>query len=198
MSIELKAGDIFLTRGSSVISRLIRFFSRSIGENRTMVNHVGLIVEPGVLRTAVEIEAIRFVTRRTLWSGYGPPDTDCVAIFRANNLTEDDVRKITARAQSMVSVRYGWITIVAHLLDWCLNGAYVFRRLVPDMRYPICSWLVADAFAKAGRYFGVAPGAAEPDDIWDYVTSSKHAHYVQVYPLQKLADSESNPAGIEP
>lgn len=198
MDVELKAGDIFLTKGNSIISRLIRFFSRNIGESRTMVNHVGLIVEPGVLRTAVEIEAIRFVTRRTLWSGYGPPSTDCVAIFRADNLTEDDVRKITARAQSMVGVTYGWIAIVAHLLDWCLNGAYVFRRLVPDMRYPICSWLVADAFAQAGKNFGVAPGAAEPDDIWDFVTSHEPAYYAQVYPLQKLAASESVPAGSKP
>jgi len=181
MNLELKAGDIFLTRGNHLISRLIRFFSRLIGESRTTVNHVGLIVEPGDLRTAVEIEAIRFVTRRTLWSGYGPPSTDCVAVFRANNLTEDDTRKMAARAQSMVGVRYGWIAIVAHLLDWCLDGACVFGRLVPDMRYPICSWLVADAFAKAGKDFGVAPGAAEPDDIWDYVTSPKHSHHAQEY-----------------
>jgi len=188
--IELEAGDIFLTKGNAIISRLIRFFTRGIGEKRTKVNHVGLIVSPGDLHTALVVEAIRFVTRRTLWAGYGPPKTDCVAVFRANNLSDEDIRTITARAQSMVGAKYGWPKIIAHLLDWCLLGAYVFRRLVPGKRYPICSWLVADAFAKAGKYFGVDPGAAEPDDIWDYVTSLEHGHYVQVYPLRRLAEGE--------
>jgi len=189
MNVELKAGDVFLTRGNSILSRLIRFFSRGIGESRTAVNHAGLIAEPGDLHTAVAIEAIRFVTRRTLWSGYGPPRTDCVAIFRANNLTEDDIRKIVARAQSMVGRKYGMIAIVAHLLDWCLLGAYFFRRLVPGMRYPICSWLVADAFAQAGKNFGVSPGEAEPDDIWDFVKSHEPAYYVQIHPLERLSDT---------
>jgi len=195
VTVELRAGDIFLTRGNAIISRLIRFFSRGIGEKRTMVNHVGLIVEPGVLRAAVGVEAIRFVTRRALWLGYGPPKTDSVAIFRANNLTDDDIKKITDRALSMVGARYGWFKIVVHLLDWCLLGAYVFRRLVPGKRYPICSWLVADAFSAADKNFGVRPGEAEPDHIWDYVNSTEHGHYVQVYPLKRLADSESGSGG---
>ena len=44
MGILLEPGDVFLTRGSSFISRAIRFFTRSIGEKRTKVNHVGLVV----------------------------------------------------------------------------------------------------------------------------------------------------------
>jgi len=134
--IELEAGDIFLTKGNAIISRLIRFFTRGIGEKRTKVNHVGLIVSPGDLHTALVVEAIRFVTRRTLWAGYGPPKTDCVAVFRANNLSDEDIRTITARAQSMVGAKYGWPKIIAHLLDWCLLGAYVFRRLVPRTPSP--------------------------------------------------------------
>ena len=47
MGIILKPGDIFLTRGPGLLSRLIRFFSRSIGESRTKVNHAGLVVKEG-------------------------------------------------------------------------------------------------------------------------------------------------------
>jgi hypothetical protein len=186
MNVQLKAGDVFLTRGTGWVSRLVRVFTQTIGEKRTRVNHVGLIVEDGDLRTAVGVEAIRFVTERTLWSGYGPPCTDSVAVYRATNLTPAEVEVIAARAKSMVGRKYGFVAVAAHLLDWFLLGMYWFRRLVPNGRYPICSWVVADAFAKVGKNFGVPPGAAQPDDIWDFVNSRRHDHYVQVFPLGRL------------
>ncbi len=45
--IQLARCDIFLTKGTSFISGAIRWFTRRIGESRTEVNHVGIIVEPG-------------------------------------------------------------------------------------------------------------------------------------------------------
>jgi len=68
-----------------------------------------------------------------------------------------------------------------------LQGAYVIRRLGDINDYPICSWLVAQAFAKAGETFGVPPGAADPDDIWDYVTAHRQK-YEMLHPLAPLAD----------
>jgi hypothetical protein len=185
MSIELERGDVFLTRGNSFISRAIRFFTRGIGEKRTKVNHVGLVVEAGELETAVVVEALSRVTRHRLFEQYGPPKTDSVAVYRATNLTADEINIIVSTAERQVGKKYGWPMIVAHLFDWMLLGAYVFRHLVSGDRYPICSWLVAHSFSKAGKHFGVEPGEAAPDDIWDYIETHPN-RYIEVRPLTPL------------
>ena len=71
------------------------------------------------------------------------------------------------------------------LADWALLGAYVFRRLGRMDRYPICSWLVAHSYKAAGLHFGVAPGAATPDDIWDFVTT-RTDRFQEIRPLGPL------------
>ncbi len=193
MGIMLKPGDIFLTKGPGLISRLIRFFSRSIGESRTKVNHVGVVVTEGSLRFAEIVEAVSVVRRCRLWEYYGPPAKDAVAIFRPRSLTSEDVSVIVATAERQVGKKYGIGKLAAHLLDWLLQGAYVFRRLTDNGDYPICSWLVAHAFAEAGKNFGVEPGAAEPDDIWDFVTAHTD-RYECLHPLERLREDEADPA----
>lgn len=185
METLIKPGDIFLTRGSSLISRLIRFFSRSIGESRTMVNHVGVVVEEGTLQSCVAVEALSRVKQHKLWERYGPPDDDKVAVFRPVNLTEEEITKIVNYAKKQVGRKYGYFKIFMHLLDWLLLGIYFFRRFANNSKYPICSWLVAYAFSEAGKHFDVAPGAAEPDDIWDFVTKHKDK-YTGIHPLRPL------------
>ncbi len=183
----LLPGDIFLVRGTGLISWFIRFFSRGIGESRTMVNHCGIVVGEGDLRSAEIVEAVRFVRRRKLWSGYGSGD-DLVAVYRPTNLSDADRAMVVAAAESYVGRDYGYLMIAAHLLDWFFFHAYLFRRLIRSDRYPICSWVVASAYSKAGKTFGCAPGAAEPDDIWDFVTSNPDK-YTQVRPLVPLKSS---------
>jgi hypothetical protein len=190
----LKPADIFLTRGTSFISRAIRVFTRKIGESRTKVNHVGIVVEGGTLKTAMMVEALHKVVEHTLWSEYCPPSQDCVAVYRAKNLSDEEIQTIVAAARKYVGRNYGYPQILAHLLDWTLQGAYVFRRLTSNMdNYPICSWVVAHAYAKAGKNFGVEPGAASPDDIWDFVTKRRDV-YDQIRPLELLCEEELAPA----
>jgi hypothetical protein len=190
MPIALKPGDIFLTKGPGLFSRLIRFFSRSIGESRTKVNHTGVVVKEGTLRTAEIVEAVAVARRCPLWDHYGPRSKNAVAIFRPVNLTAEQISVIVATAERQVGKQYGIGKLVAHLVDWMLLGAYVFRRLADNGDYPICSWLVAHAFAKAGKDFGVEPGAAEPDDIWDFVTTNKDK-YELIHPLERLPEDEA-------
>jgi hypothetical protein len=185
MSVLLEPGDVFLTRGRSFISRAIRFFTRGIGESRTKVNHVGLVVEAGDLKEAIVVEALSMVTRHRLWEQYGPPKEDLVAVYRPINLTPEEVKVIVATAERQVGKKYGYLKILVHFLDWLLLGAYVFRRLVPDNKYPICSWVVAHAFSKAGKDFGVEPGMAAPDDIWDFIVGNPDK-YQEVRPLTPL------------
>jgi hypothetical protein len=185
MAINLLPADVFLTRGHGFISKAIRFFTRKIGESRTKVNHVGVVVEEGTIQTAVVVEALSKVKRHRLWKRYGPPCKDQVAVYRAKNLSEEDVKKIVAAANKYKGRKYGYLKIGAHLADWMLLGAYVFRRLAFVKRYPICSWLVAHCFAKADKHFGCDVGAASPDDIWDFVLGHPDI-YEPVHPLKRL------------
>ena len=166
----LQPGDIFLTRGRGFVSRAIRFFTRHIGESRTKVNHVGLVVQGGMLQKAVMVEALRTVERHRLIDEYGG-QSDEVAIYRPTRLSRAELQRIVTTANGYVGKSYGYGKIALHALDWVLQGAYVFRRLGRMDKYPICSWLVAHAYSAAGVHFGVEPGAATPDDIWDYVTT---------------------------
>jgi hypothetical protein len=185
MDVTLEPGDIFLTRGKGWLSKAIRFFSRTIGESRTKVNHVGVVVTQGDLEHCVVVEALSRVRKHRLWVQYGPSKHTQVAVYRPTNLTVEQIETIVAEANEQVNKRYGYFKVVGHLLDWCLGGAYVFRRIFRNGKYPICSWLVAHAYAKVSKTFDVAPGAASPDDIWDFVTEQSDK-YKQVHPLQKI------------
>lgn len=162
--------DIVLTRGHGFLSRAIRLFTRGLGEPRTKVNHVGIVVRGGAPPAeAIIIEALSRVRRHSLGKRYGDGQSD-VAIYRATNLTAKEKICIVVAAKRYEGRQYGYFKILLHFLDWMLQGAYVFRRLSADDDYPICSWLVAHSYAKGGKNFGVKPAAASPDDIWDFVT----------------------------
>ena len=187
MNVELRRADIFFTCGSSWISGAIRLFTRTLGESRTMVNHVGLVIEDGPIKSAWVIEALSRVVSHPLWKSYGPPCKDCVAIYRPSHLSAEEVDRVVAEAKRHEGCKYGSMKIVAHFVDWLLLGAYVFRRFANMERYPICSWLVADAFKEVGQGFGVeSVGAASPDDIWDFI--QKHGDmFDSVRPLESLS-----------
>ncbi len=185
MGIALEPGDIFLTRGCGFISKAIRYITRSIGEKRTKVNHVGIIVQRGDIKTAIGVEALSKVMRHTLWFQYGPPKKDLVSVYRATNLTAGQVKDIVAEAEKHVGKKYGTYMIIAHFFDWLLLGIYFFRRMILGNKYPICSWVVADAFAKVGKGFGVKVGMATPDDIWDFIEKNSDK-YKEIHPLKLL------------
>jgi hypothetical protein len=182
----LAPGDVVLTRSGGLTGWAIRLFTRRIGESRTKASHTGIIVEGGPLESAVIVEALARVKRHRLWVRYARGNHE-VAVFRPLNLTPEEVAKIVAKAETYVGRRYGYGKIFAHWLDWLLQGAYVFRRLAREDRYPICSWVVAYAFADAGKHFDVDPGAATPDDIWDFVTGNpdKYREVVALGPLTR-------------
>ena len=179
----LQPGDIFLTRGTSWFSGAIRFFTRRIGEERTKVNHVGVVVEGGHVERVRVVEALSTVKKRNITAYRGKKTA--VAVYRPTNLTSEQLQTIVDKSNSYVGRQYGWFKIVMHLIDWVFQGAYVARRLTNSDNYPICSWLVAQAYAEVGADFGVEPGAASPDDIWDFVTQNTDK-YEMVHPLLPL------------
>lgn len=165
---ELRRGDIFFTRGNALISKLIRIFSRVGGESRTRVNHIGVVVNDD--SEAIVVEALSKVKRHKLWDEYGNSKTR-IAVYRPTSLTSDEIDLIVGKAESYVGCSYGYGKIFAHLGDWLLGGRYFFRRFASMDKYPICSWVVADAYAAANKNFGCPVGMAEPDDIWDFVNA---------------------------
>ena len=169
-NLQLEPADILLARRRSFISRAIRFFTQSFGESRSEVSHVGIVVEGGPLEQAQIVEAAGRAKKRHLLPRYGKRSKTEVAFYRPLNLTSGQRAAIVAAAVEYVGRDYSYFKIVLHLLDWILQGAYFFRRLGGIDDYPICSWVVAKSYAKADKTFGVPPGAASPDDIWDFVT----------------------------
>jgi hypothetical protein len=167
VKITFRPSDVFFTRGETFISKAIRVCTRSKGEPRTQVNHVGAFVTTGNIGEAEVIEALSTVKRHTLLDQYWVTD-DSIAVFRPIGLMEAQCKVIVSKLNQYEGMKYGYSKLVTHLLDWALNGRYVFRRLTNSDRYPICSWVVAQAFSHASLNFGVKPGAATPDDIWDF------------------------------
>lgn len=185
--VVLAPGDVVLARSGGLIGWAIRTFTRRIGESRTRVTHSGVIVQGGPLDQAVIVEALSHVERHRLWDRYAGTRKK-IAVFRPRNMSADEIAKVVTKAETYVGRRYGYIKLLAHWLDWLLQGAYVFRRLTSQDRYPICSWLVAYSFAAADKSFGVEPGAAEPDDIWDFVTAHPDV-YREILPMRRLESS---------
>ena len=180
---SLFAADIVLTRGTGIISRLIRWFSRHWGESKTMVNHVGVITSSGNFRSAYIGEARwRFLHHNFFRAYHGTGQQ--VAIYRPKNLGFSLRAEIADRAASFKHRRYGWLKIALHAADKLLNGAYFFRRLAFLPNRPICSYAVARAYADYGLNFGVSPYEAQPDDIWDFVINSDE--YECILPLQEI------------
>lgn len=173
-------GDIVFTKGTNWISRAIRFFSRHGGESRTEANHVGIVVQGGSSESAIIVEALSTVRRRPL-KAYRQNPRHQVAVFRPLNVSTEGIGKIVGAAESYVGRKYGYIKIVAHLIDWFFGGRYVVRRFTSLDRYPICSWVVAEAYAADGKFFGVAPGQAQPDDIWDFVVENQDKYIPVVW-----------------
>lgn len=163
--------DIVLTQGHTFTSRAIRFFTRGPCEPRSQVNHVGIVVKAGrPPAEAIIVEALlNKVRRHSLGKHYGNGRSD-VAIYRPTNLSCADKQKILKAAEGYIGKSYGIGKILLHFLDWFLLGRNVFRRLGRIDKRPICSWLVAHSYETANKHFGVDPGAATPDDIWDFVT----------------------------
>lgn len=195
---RLEPADIVCTKSKGKLGKLIRFFTRHIGEPRTQVNHVGVITVGGISSNAVIVEALKHVRRCYLAEGYGGDDAPDIAVFRPKNLTEMERFLVASKAESQVGKNYGYLKLLTHFGDWgvtaaksaitlgrCRGDVYFFRRLTKNGNYPICSWLVSHAYAFVGKDFGVDAGAASPDDIWDFCIENPDK-YLMVMPLGNL------------
>lgn len=186
---KLHAGDIVFAQSKGLVGGAIRWFTRLPGEEKTQVNHVGVMADAENI-----VEALARTVKRPLAEGYAGK---VVAIYRLRDLPAAQAAIVVAKAESYIGRKYGVLKVVAHAIDRFLGGRYIARRITRMDRYPMCSWLaeksymaiapwlVARALCEAGRTFGVPDGSADPDHIWDWVT--KHPqHWECVWPLGRL------------
>lgn len=179
---EFQPVDIFFTQSPTFLGKAIRLMTRKIGEPRTQVNHVGLIMSEDHEGTAWGVEATGKGVKLLPVLEYHRGRGNKIAVYRATNI--DDIWPLIYKeADSYIGKSYGFFKIIAHFLDWCLLGSYVFRRLARMDKYPICSWLVASAYGAAGLDFGVTINQASPDDIWDFVNNNPDK-YECILPLE--------------
>lgn len=177
-------GDIMCTRGKGFLARAILFLTRERGEKeRTKVNHVGLVVKGGSIAEAEIVEALQRVVRRGLWDAYGKPGSSEVAILRCTVLTPEDRDVICANAKAKVGQKYGVLKLLSYLPGWFGKGLSWLPLVTGG---GVCSNLVAFAFGEEGLFFGVDPGRATPDAIWDFAMSHP-GKYTVVLPLGPLA-----------
>lgn len=191
----LRQGDVFLTASATWLGKAIRFCQRAPGEEPSVVNHVGLILNgDGLGGPASSIEALGRVRYGDFREFYSADPSVSVAIYRDVTLSPMEAAQIGLHASRYLGRRYGAPKLLLHLADWILSRilgreVWLFRRLAWVDRYPICSWLVARVFSATGRSFGVHPGMASPDDVWDWMQAHPEK-WVCVHPLQPL-----NPPG---
>lgn len=162
-------GDIICEHGGGLLARAIRWAERAPGETPVYANHTAICTS----QTDVT-EALWTVTTR--------PASVALAgvahqVWRNTELTNAQRGAVAGQALCYAGRGYGAGKLLLHLGDALLTKAtgrevYAFRRMAGLDRYPICSWLVAEAYGKAlGIQFGLPAAEASPDDIWRYMAA---------------------------
>jgi len=162
---RLRTGDIVLFSDRSMVSRWIRWLTRSHGEGKTRASHVGVMADSENICEALATVKIHPVAPR-LKSGWRE-------IYRLRGLRWADRVCIRRQCRASRGQRYGVLKVAAQAADGLLGKVFgdvrIFRRLclVPDR--PICSQLVAEIMNRcaAPDCFGVPANSATPDDIRD-------------------------------
>jgi hypothetical protein len=179
MALWAEAGSVFFTRSRSLLGRAIRWAESDPEEtNHVWANHTGVVTARGWLVPpdsrddivlAIVIEALGTVRRQRWWEAHGKERQE-IRVFRpVPPLALPEVMDLLRAADKFVGDRYGWWKLLFHLGDRALfRGRKVLSSLLRLDNRPICSYLAAKSFDEAGRTFGMAPQAADPDEMLDY------------------------------
>lgn len=187
MTVNLRPGDVVLSRGDGRLARAIRWGQTQRDEGQTLVNHAIIVHSGGNPYYARIVESDRVVRYGTL--GDFHPKDDCWA-FRPVNISETVLAHIVDAAYRRIGEQYGYAQLATQLLDNKLFGNRVIaRRLFSSSKTAICSRLVLEAFATRGYDFGRPPFAASPDDVFDFCLDhpEKYQQVWQGRPIDTLS-----------
>jgi hypothetical protein len=162
----LQTGDVIHVQSRGILSKLVRFFSRANEEEISWASHSAM-----VLRVDDEIEIIEALAKTVIRpiTVYKGTKAKLLICRKPDGIGQEQQQRMIEKAEYYEGKIYGFWEIAFHVLDRLLNNSYVFRRLIKDNDYPICSWLVAYVYDRVlGYKFGTEPNAAQPDDILDH------------------------------
>ena len=193
----LQTGDVIHVQNRGLLSKLVRLFSRADEEEPSWASHSAM-----VLRAGEKVEIIEALWRTVIRpiTAYEGKKSKLLVCRKPGGIDEEQKQKMIEKAEDYKGRTYGVCRIVLHALDRLLNNRYVFRRLIKDNKYPICSWLVAYVYNKVIKYnFGVEPNAAQPDDIldhcldhdWEFVWADSAASAADFCRTYKLSDEDN-------
>jgi hypothetical protein len=160
---KLKSGDILFTSGDYLVSKAIQQMTNSPW------SHVGIVfrldaINRILLLESVEDMGVRFVPLSKYLSNYedGKPYKGRVIIARSRDVTSDTVNGLSTFGIDELTQPYDKDEI-AKIMARITLGISKKER---DRNY-ICSELVYECFAKAGKEFTYNPkGFISPEDIW--------------------------------
>jgi hypothetical protein len=162
----LQTGDVIHVQSRGILSKLVRFFSRANEEEISWASHSAM-----VLRVGEQIEIIEALAKTVIRpiTAYKGTKAKLLICRKPDGIGQEQQQRMIEKAEYYEGKIYGFWEIAFHVLDRLLNNSYVFRRLIKDNDYPICSWLVAYVYDRVlGYKFGTEPNAAQPDDILDH------------------------------
>lgn len=126
---ELQVGDIIAYKGTGVLSKIVRFFTRS------KYSHISMAISSTHL-----IEANWYKKSNVIEFKYNPNEME---IFRVENLTVEHQITILQRSYEYINKYYDYIQIFGHLLESL--GIVVKNPLNSDNKI-ICSELIDRAY----------------------------------------------------
>lgn len=182
-------GDLIFTRGSAILSKMIRWMEREPGEDPSWPNHVltcvkgGWIVPPaisfvdGPTPLAETVEALWKVEHTEWYMRHGHEKVS-VEVWRTSQ-NEEQVRREKDWLIRQVGNRYGWwklLLIAAQRLT-----RIPFKKIMFVKKRPICSVLSALGKSVGEVRFGdMDPFDCTPDNMHDYVMASLDWQFVGI------------------
>ncbi len=180
-------GDVVHVQGSSWLSRVIRRATRDKDELPSWPSHTALVVgaPQGGDGTPLIIEAVAHVKIHPVtdfaspWIITRPPDKALVPVDTPLDGRHSRAALVRQRIAQHALIRagrhYGWWKLPMIAGDiYLFAGRNVLRRFFFLNSYPICSWLVAEAFQAVANYRFLMKDCrrVDPDDVADDVTAN--------------------------
>jgi hypothetical protein len=194
----LQTGDVIHVQSSGLLSKLVRFISKSDEEEPSWASHSAM-----VLRVDEEMEIIEAIWRTVVRpiKVYEGKKAKLLVCRKPGGIEEEQKQEMVKKAEYYKGKIYGFWEITFHVLDRFLNNSYFFRRLIKDNDYPICSWLVAYVYDRVLGYgFGAPPNAAQPDDLldhcvdsdWEFIWADSRESVADFCRTYKLSDADDS------
>lgn len=198
-----RAGDIILFAGQrDPYSRVARWMMRLPGEGPTYTVHTAQFISARYILEMDMVARLKTIDdvlhkrkQHDMWQRRG------FEVWRCRTLTRAQRLALARQTLAFRNRRFGGLAFLMHLFDGLISKAtrrnvLFFRRLNHLDRYPVCSEITAVAYDAALHYqFGVPADCADPDHIYDWVTSHpdewEQVYCLREYPRKPTAGGES-------